>query len=486
MTDAEKYVPPGKKAAGGRGGNAGGGAGGRADEGGGVLPLTDEVRGIVEDMNRTHAFVLAGADALILREGVDAWGESEVRFVKIGAFKHLWGNHALDLGKKDPVTFADIWLTSALRRQYLGVCFAPEGDAPEDYYNLWRGFAVEPAEGDVEPFIRHVREVLAAGNDGHADHIVGWFADIVQNPGAKCETSILFRGDEGTGKTLPGRIVGSLFPAHYALIDDPRYLTGNFNVHMETCLLLQADESFWAGDKTAEGRLKGLVTSDVHFIERKGVDAYRVRNLIRLMVTSNNDWMVPAGYGSRRWAVFDAANTHKDDGDYFAELAGWWHAEGSRAALLHFLLNVDLGMIDLRRIPDTTALYEQRVSSMDVVDAWWYSRLVAGSILPGHEDWIAEVPCDALWESYVRYAEKVGEKRKRVEVQLGIAFQRRLLPRGWPKRRRAYVSVDDGFGNTIPKRKRVYVFPPLDECRAHMQALLSGHEIDWGSEGEGE
>ena len=64
------------------------------------------------------------------------------------------------------------------------------------------------------------------------------------------------------------KVIGSLFPRHYFLVDDPRYVTGQFNAHMATCLLLQADEAVWAGDKSAEGRLKGLITSPIQQIER--------------------------------------------------------------------------------------------------------------------------------------------------------------------------------------------------------------------------
>ena len=68
-------------------------------------------------------------------------------------------------------------------------------------------------------------------------------------------TAIVLRGLMGTGKTVLGDVMGSLVAPHYFLVDDPRYVTGQFNAHMSACLLLQADEAVWARDKTAEGRL---------------------------------------------------------------------------------------------------------------------------------------------------------------------------------------------------------------------------------------
>ncbi|MBL7405596.1 hypothetical protein INQ30_24975, partial [Escherichia coli] len=118
-------------------------------------------------------------------------------------------------------------------------------------------------------------------------------------------TALVMRGKMGTGKTKIGEAIGSLFPSHYFLVDDARYVTGNFNAHMASCLLLQAEEAVWAGDKNAEGRLKSLVTAKTQMIESKGVDPIRLDNFVRLLMTSNEDWVIPAGKDERRFCVLD-------------------------------------------------------------------------------------------------------------------------------------------------------------------------------------
>ncbi len=124
----------------------------------------------------------------------------------------------------------------------------------------------------------------------------------------------------GSGKTKIGEVLGSLFPSHYFLVDDPRYLVGQFNAHMASCLLLQADEGFWAGDKAAEGRLKGLVTADFQMIEAKGIDPIRLKNFVRLLITSNEDWVVPAGKDERRFCVLDINPRCAQNNEYFREM----------------------------------------------------------------------------------------------------------------------------------------------------------------------
>ena len=77
--------------------------------------------------------------------------------------------------------------------------------------------------------------------------IVGWWAQIVQQLTVKMETALVMRGPRGVGKTKIGDVFGSLLVPHYLKVANPRYITGNFNSHMASLLVLHADEAFWAG-----------------------------------------------------------------------------------------------------------------------------------------------------------------------------------------------------------------------------------------------
>ena len=74
---------------------------------------------------------------------------------------------------------------------------------------------------------------------------------------------------------------------------------------------------FGLGDKAGEGALKHLVTDEELLIEGKHRDAFMVRNLSRLIIASNEKWVVPAGIRARRWCVLDVADTHANDRAYF-------------------------------------------------------------------------------------------------------------------------------------------------------------------------
>ena len=252
-------------------------------------------------------------------------------------------------------------MVSDQRRQYDGLEFAPAG-APDTIYNLWKGFSVKPKPGDCSLFLEHIRSNICNGDDELYNWVSGWCAQIVQQPDQKMGTSLVLIGGEGTGKTVFGTVIGSLFQDHYVAVSDPRYITRGFNSHMVQCLLLHAEEAFWAGDKTAEGRLKDLITGETHLVEFKGIEPFPVRNYIRLLVTTNNDWAVPAGLGARRFAVLKVSDTHQMDIPYFAAIMEQIE-NGGREALLHYLLNYDLSSVDLRIVPRTEPYWSSRYTA---------------------------------------------------------------------------------------------------------------------------
>jgi hypothetical protein len=421
----------------------------------------------VAELNEKYAFVIAGDRAAVLEEI-----ETDLRrfrLLPVSTFKLALENRTVEAGEK-PVKLAKYWLEHPRRRQYEDIVFAPGRDVPS-VYNLWRGFAVEPRAGDCSKFLAHLRDNVCGRNEDHYRWVVAWFADIVQNPARKSGTSLVLRGRQGVGKTIVGQIVGSLLGQHYVLVADPRYVTGRFNSHLVDCLLLHADEGFWAGDRAAEGKLKDLVTGRDHLIEFKGKEPFRVCNHVRLFVTSNSDWVVPAGMEERRFAVLDVGEDHMQDKPYFAAIDAEMDA-GGREALLDFLLNYDLRDIDLRTIPKTAALAEQKVSSLTPEQSWWLDVLSSAE-LPGGCDGAGRCPTKNLFEHCVEHAKQRGFNRRVSKTALGI-FLHKHVP-GLRKDKGVRYRTADGRQAT----GSVYVCPPLPECRAEFSKTMQWLMDEW-------
>jgi hypothetical protein len=278
----------------------------------------------------------------------------------------------------------------------------------------------------------------------------------------------------GSGKTKVGEVIGSLISSHYFLVDDPRYITGQFNAHMASCLLLQAEEAVWAGDKHAEGRLKGLITSRFQMIEQKGIDPIRLENFVRVMMTSNEDWVVPAGKTERRFCVLDVSDLVAQNHNYFADMEKEL-AAGGREALLRDLLAFDLSTVNLWKIPKTGALLEQKLRSLDPVEAWWLGRLRDGTGTRNMDEWPEVIARQALFADFIDASEKAGVKRRGYETEISMKL-RRIIPNLGSRRA--------SMGTNPVARVWCYVLPPLEECRAYFEAAV-GQKVSWPKDDEG-
>lgn len=461
----------------------GGGASATAGEtgaGGGEGPSTDgdepmEPRSFgysLERMNEEFSLVMLGSKAVIFQEQPHAPIEEQKRVLTVEAFNTWFCNKSTEVfsdGKIKAISWAKAWLHSKARRSYKGIEFFPDPGNAENtpgYLNLWSGFAVKPVAkaNGYAVFKDHLLNNVCDGNTEHFRWLFGFFAEIVQRPRQRTGVALVLRGRMGTGKTKVGEVFGSLMPRHAFVVDDPRYVTGQFNAHMATCLLLQADEAVWAGDKAAEGRLKGLITSSMQQIEAKGVDPIRLPNYVRVVMTSNEDWVVPAGKDERRFCVLDINPRVAQDAGYFREMDAEL-AAGGREALLHDLLTFDLDSVDLRQFPRTRALLEQKIQSLDSIDSWWLSRLIDGTTTRDGHEWLREIPKNTLLDDYIATSERVGIKRKSAETEFGIKLAK-LVP--GLSTRRLHIETSP----TIVERKRCFCLPSLEDCRAAYEETM--------------
>jgi Family of unknown function (DUF5906) len=366
----------------------------------------------VEEVNRSYALAIWGGKALVVNEQPQGPVNDRVRLMTFESMNSWFANRHTEVvgpdGKIKLVTWAKAWHQHPNRRQYDGVEFFPNPDgnpSTPNYLNLWRGFSVTPSPaGSCARFKDHLRVNVCRENEEYYRYLFGWMAHLVQRPRERPGIALVMRGRKGTGKTIVGEVLGSLFAPHYFPVDDSRYLTGQFNAHMATCLLLQADEAMWTGDKAAEGRLKGLLTSRIQMIESKGVDPIRMENRVRVIMTSNEDWVVPATGDERRFFVLDVGSYAQQNNEYFAEMFEELD-NGGRERLLHELLSFDLGQFNIWRIPQTKALLDQKLRSLDPIDDFVFNRLWDGVLLHGDDTWRGTV---AIRSSSIAMANDFG------------------------------------------------------------------------------
>lgn len=435
---------------------------------------------MLRKLNEYHAVIAdLGGKCRIVSEVVDASMEqSRTRLSKqsFEDFRNRYCNVRVQVGKdaKDQPIYKPAgawWLTHPMRRQYDSLVFAP-GREVAGAYNLWQGFACEAIPGaNHEPFLQHVHENICSGDAAHYAYLLGWMARAVQRPGQPGEVAVILRGGEGTGKGVFFRGFGSLWGRHYLQISNAKHLVGQFNSHLRDCVFLYADEAFYAGDKQHESILKTLVTEDTFMAEAKGVDAEVAPNYVHLGMSSNGNWVVPAGGDARRYAVLDVGEGHKQDAAYFREVRRALDG-GGREALLHYLMTYDISEYEVRNAPKTEALRDQKLLSLGAEEQWFLERLFDGRTTAAHNDWRTDLLKDAMHGDYLRYAEGQRIMRRVSPIALG-RFLNRVMPGDWPRSTQRMTTVEkpngDGQMEKIRERAYWYELPPLDVCRAEWE-----------------
>jgi len=428
-------------------------------------PKAEGKEAILDEMNTLHSVVMENGKFRVFTEEFDpVLGRHFYQRSTKEDFQNLYCNSFVEQVNDKPTTKAQFWLKHPRRRQYKGVIFDPSRDH-DDWLNLWRGWAEDPKPGDWSLLDQLIREVLTDGDRRAYEYVMNWIAAMFQRPSEPAEVAIAFKGAKGTGKGTLGRVLQNLAGAHGLHISSPEHITGRFNSHLQNCILLFADEAFWAGDKTGEAKLKALVTEPTVAYEGKGRDAVMGKNLIHIVMASNSDWVVPAGLdGERRFAVFEVNESRKDDHAFFRALNRQLD-EGGRAAFLHDMLARNVaGWHPRNDIPQNSALAEQKLRGMEPEFAWWYSMLYAGE-LPGYDedrDWEAgsvEVGKDDMYDSYLSFSK---DRRHRPRPMPGLA--KVLLSKVGVTSRQIRSGAS--------KDRRVWVVPPLGQARDAFAELL--------------
>jgi len=418
-------------------------------------------------------------------------GRPVLTFQSFDDFKNRWMHMKVPCGfdkngRPIEVPLGKWWLDQSARRQYTSISFSP-GRELEGVYNLWRGFAVEPRPGDKHlRFLEHVRVDLCNGDETSYQYLLSWMARAVQVPNAPGEVAVVLRGRKGTGKGTFAKTFGALFGRHYWQVSDARHIVGNFNAHLRDCVVLFGDEAFWAGDKKHEGVLKALITEDTFVVERKGFDAEAAPNYVHLIMASNAQWVVPASYDERRFLVLDVSPAHMQDKTYFGAIDADMKS-GGLGNLLHDLLTRDISAFDHRTVPQTAALQDQKIHSLEPHEEFWFRRLCDASLRPLHAGWTEPVPKSTLIDDYLTYTQRLGVGKRASATSFTRALERWCpgLKTFQAKLRGRDANGDPQIGNDI-----FWKFPPLSICREEFDKQCGGPfnwpEIEVGRVAEGE
>lgn len=368
----------------------------------------------VKELNKKHAVITVKGRVRIM-----VWGTTkmfvnereveypELDFMRVDDLQTKYMNQRIDVGGDRTVSKAQVFLMNSKRREYEGLEFDPGATSPsKEKWNMWEdwetgelGFdrfidkkvydsiSKEDAPHRCEKYIQLIKEVICGKYNEEEQskllkYILYWMADAINNPRRRTGTAIALQGGQGTGKTTFVSLFGELFGKFYIHLTDSARLTGKFNWLFKDNLLTYSDEAFWAGKKSDEGLIKGLITEPTRTLEPKFIDAGEVPNYSRVILSSNENWVIPDDWDGRRWIVVEVSNKHANDRKYFGELREEWRNGGKEAFLkvLREIIPEDLDFpsydFQNERII-TTAHWAQRIQSNKTA-MWWVNILEKG------------------------------------------------------------------------------------------------------------
>lgn len=244
-------------------------------------------------------------------------------------------------GKKGKVTwhtepFLKKWLRTPNIKVAMKIDFAPPPiPVVVGTFNTFNGFPIAhcvPTPSDLaNPTTKQARclelyleqlLVLTSYNAEHQQYLDARFCDIFQFPGRKCPRALIFRGPMGAGKNIIlAKLLKPILGHYYRQMQSMDRLLGRFsNAFVDTLLLVLDEVEIRDSVKFIEA-FKDLVTEETRPYEKKCVDEVVVRNLARIVITTNNDNCMVIPEGNRRVEVFDVAPDKIDDAEYFREMA---------------------------------------------------------------------------------------------------------------------------------------------------------------------
>ena len=265
-------------------------------------------------------------------------------------------------------------------KRFHKICFKPNKETVQEL-NLWQGFPFKPKANTIKPFLNFLFE--AVGQE-EGDHILDFFAHMIQKPQEKPRFCLVFKGAKGTGKNTVEEALGKdlLYARNYYRTSQPAQFFGKFNFHIAQNILSVLQELKWDEKSDYDSILKDMITETSRSVEQKYMDQVMLDNYSRIVITTNEDWAVPArGREERRYCVISFPEKKTEDlNKKIKAFYAWKESNPVQAiqAIMYFLENRDLLKYSIDKAPETKGLIEQKTLSLQGVEKFIFDALSNG------------------------------------------------------------------------------------------------------------
>jgi hypothetical protein len=225
---------------------------------------------------------------------------------------------------------------------------------------------IEMLQGDVSPFLNHLRLIIPDENDLRI--LLDWMAHVVRYPGYKIPWAPVIQSAEGIGKGVIKHAMTQAIGLPYVHFPDAQQLGdsgGKFNGWMRNKVFILADEIRVDEKRHLVEVLKPLISEKLIEVQAKGVDQQMEDNPANWGFFTNYKDAVPVSKNGRRYAMFFSPIQTEEmlfalgmNDDYMKRLFSWLEADGHKY-ISHYLHNYPIGKGAIpMRAPRTTSWAE--------------------------------------------------------------------------------------------------------------------------------
>ena len=354
----------------------------------------------------------------------------------------------------------------------------PTETCEAEAYNLWQGFPTKPSSsGTWSLLYEHLYENICHSNDEYYHFMMTWMAHIIQKPGEIPGSAIVLIGKKGAGKSiLFGKFLSEILGDMAITLSSKTKVFADFNAHFDKRLLCAMEEAVWAGSHESEGKLKEMITGQKRDTTSKGVDTDFVDNYCRIVILSNNEWVVPVSIDDeRRFFVLEVSDKLLNDVKHFERMIAEMD-NGGKEAFMDELMQwePDNGEWSILRDPPKTKWLDiQAYNTLPSHEKFLFDLIKYGMLDSDDRRDLNELKLNdmsdtpivvsELYQHYKASCVTSAGRNNNSKNAMGRMISK-LIPEIPPSRSFRIM----GYEGTV----RVYMFPPAVELRDKYETFL--------------
>jgi hypothetical protein len=246
--------------------------------------------------------------------------------------------------------------------------------------NLWRRSSVKAAEnvtdGDVTLFLDIFTMLFGPLGNPEPEHILNYWAYILQNPGKKIGHALVITGPQGVGKDTILRAFFEGVGLHNVASISKKDLDGQFNFFLKS-QVVYFQEAKTRGQHDLYNGLKPWLSAQAtfHVVNEKGLRQYYVPNVQNWIVSSNHDDAIALEADDRRFSVHRVLLEEPPDDGYFDPLHTWYD-NGGIEKVVGWLLARDLSGFNPKAKPADTLAKKIMLREAQPASVRWVRELI--------------------------------------------------------------------------------------------------------------